>query len=666
MEEVKKDLFKSGGEISVGKFSENFHEDWVEESFYFEKAYGKQKKFSNYTREYLGNSFTARRLFFLFLSVFIIFFFIFLRLFYLQIIQGADNRVLAENNRQRIVPIPAERGLIYDRNGLSLTKNIPNFSLAIIPQSLPRSVELRENIISKLSSLTGISVGEIRALLEEYKDYTYESIVIKENLEYDTALSILIALGDDLPGIQIQRGSKRLYLNIQTEEITTSTPNSLSHVVGYIGKLNKDELKNLYSEGYYPSDLIGKTGIEKSYETFLRGTYGRKRIEVDAAGREQTVLAEEAPVPGFYLELSIDKIIQNKLEEIILSYLKNSNLRRVSAIVLDPNNGQVLALVSLPTFDNNDFSGGIKKEIYNNYLNDPDQPLFSRAYSGIFPSGSTIKPAIAAAAMEERIINAKTVFLSTGGLQVGQWFFPDWQAGGHGSTDVRRALAWSVNTFFYYIGGGYNNFTGLGVEKITEYLKKFGFGKILGLDLPGEEKGFLPSKEWKERVKNERWYVGDTYNLSIGQGDLLVTPLQVAAMTTVFANGGTLYKPEIIKAVIDPITKEEQPVESSILNENFINPDNIKTIRMGMKDCVDYGSCRRLSLLPISVAGKTGTAQWNSKKPNHAWFTSFAPFENPEITLTILVEEGGEGSATAAPIAYDFYKWWSFYRNIQE
>ena len=265
---------------------------------------------------------------------------------------------------------------------------------------------------------------------------------------------------------------------------------------------------------------------------------------------------------------------------------------------------------------------------------------------------------IATAALQEGIITAKTTFLSNGGLRIGNWFFPDWQAGGHGLTNVRRSIAWSVNTFYYYIGGGFEHFVGLGVDRITAYLKEYGLSEKLGIDIPGEQPGFLPSKEWKESVKGERWYVGDTYNLSIGQGDLLVTPLQINSLISTIANGGTLYKPHLMKYEEDPITKEKVIYETEVLNDNIVNSEYTEQARLGMKDCVDYGSCRRLSLLPFTSAGKTGTAQWSSTKENHAWFTAFAPYDNPEITLTVLVEEGGGGADVSAPIAFDILNWW--------
>ncbi|MEK7064924.1 MAG: penicillin-binding protein 2 [Patescibacteria group bacterium] len=627
--------------------SGKYKRQWVEDNVLFTKKTGRQTPLPH-SNSHVNSSFENKTAswFFIFLSA--IFILIAGRIFYLQIIAGSDYRALAERNRQRIIPIPAERGLIYDRNNISLTTNIPSFSIAVVPQDLPRQESKRAPLIKKLAELSNQNEDYIRQILRDYSAYSYESIVIQENIDYDTALKLLIS-ATDLPGIQIQRGSKRHYENFP-----------LAHIIGYIGKLNQTELTNLYQKKYYPSDYIGKTGVEKTYETALRGIFGRKRTEVNALGKEQSVLAEEAPIPGQHVKLAIDLEMQKMLEKIINNSLKASNKDRASGIVMNPNSGEILAMVSLPTFDNNDFSGGISVERYRAYIEDENKPLFNRAIGGSYPSGSSIKPAIAASALQEGIITPATNFLSTGGLRVSKWFFPDWQAGGHGATNVRKALASSVNTFFYYIGGGYKNFIGLGPDKLKMWLEKFGFSRLSGIDLPGENDGFLPSPEWKQNTKNEQWYIGDTYNFSIGQGDVLVSPLQIANMTALIANGGKLMEPHVVHSLIDPVTKKETKIAPRVIRENFISTKNLDTVRHGMRDCVTSGSCQRLASLPFAVAGKTGTAQWNSKKPNHAWFTSFAPFNSPEIVVTILVEEGGEGSAISAPIAYEFYKWWGF------
>lgn len=641
--------------------SGKYKHQWVEDNVLFTRKTGRQTLLP-YSNSHVNSSFENKtaRWFFIFLSI--IFILIVGRIFYLQIISGSDYRALAERNRQRIIPIPAERGLMYDRNSVSLTANIPSFSIAVVPQDLPRQESKRAPLIKKLAELSSQDENAIRQILREYSAYSYESIVIQENIDYDTALKLLIS-ATDLPGIQIQRGSKRHYENYKTQApIATSTPYSLAHIIGYIGKLNQTELTDLYQKKYYPSDYIGKSGVEKTYETALRGTFGRRRIEVNATGKEQSVLAEEAPIPGQHVKLAIDLEMQKMLEKIISNSLKANNKDRASGIVMNPNSGEILAMVNLPAFDNNDFSGGISTQRYKTYTEDENKPLFNRAIGGSYPSGSSIKPAIAASALQEGIITASTSFLSTGGLWVSKWFFPDWQAGGHGVTNVRKALASSVNTFFYYIGGGYKNFIGLGPDKLKTWLEKFGFSRLSGIDLPGENDGFLPSPEWKEKTKNEQWYIGDTYNFSIGQGDVLVSPLQIANMTASIANGGKLMEPHVVKSLIDPVTKKETEIAPRVIRENFISTKNLDTVKLGMRDCITSGSCKHLASLPFAVAGKTGTAQWNSNKPNHAWFTSFAPLNSPEIVVTILVEEGGEGSAISAPIAYEFYKWWGTYK----
>lgn len=622
--------------------------DWVESSFLFERATGKQPA-APQGEGFIGSSFTIKKMVGFFVAIGLLLSVLFARIIFLQFVHGDEYHSLAEKNRGRAVPISAERGTIYDRNGIPLTKNVPNFSLAVVPQDLPRKTAEREAVIKRLSTITGKEAGEIRSLLETYQSYRFESIVITDDIAYDQALQILIN-ASDLPGISIHRGSKRLYVS--------DLPEAFSHILGYVGKISKDELDKKYSDGYLPSDSIGKTGIEKSYESSLRGVYGERRVEVNAMGREQSVLSEEAPAPGEHITLSIDAKMQTALYNILKRGLQTAGKKRGSAIVLDPMSGEVLAIVSIPSFNNNDFSGGIDAETYNTYVNNTDEPLFSRALSGTYPSGSSIKPAIAAAALAEGIITSMTSFLSTGGIQIGQWFFPDWLPGGHGVTDVRKSLAWSVNTFYYYIGGGYKNFVGLGVEKMTSYLARFGFGSRLGIDLPGEASGFLPSEAWKETHKKEQWYIGDTYNLSIGQGDLLVTPLQIAGMTAAIANGGTLYRPHVAKEITFPLTKSIQAIEPVVLNPSVVPEEYLSIVKLGMRDCVTVGSCHQLADLPFAAAGKTGTAQWSTGRSPHAWFTSFAPFSSPAITITVIIEEGGEGGIVAQPVAKEFYEWW--------
>lgn len=651
------DIFRSFGNDKFTKFFKRQKKEWVESSFFIEEATDKHTPLPQ-TNTHIRSSLTQRSVIgslvlFLFFSIIAL-----TRVGHLQIAYGEEYRERALGNSQRLIPIPSQRGLFYDRNGVQLTKNIPKFALALVPQELPRNKEVRQDIIHQLALLTNQADQDIANILNEFGNYSYESVIIKDDIDYETALSIQIKAGD-LPGIRIERGSKRLYLHNDPEQ-GLSAP-SLSHIFGYTGKLTREELDALHDKGYLPSDDIGKTGLEKSYEELLRGTYGRRRIEVDAAGREQAILAEEAPNPGDHLILSVDAQLQKILDLALTNALNELETKTASAVVMDPRNGEILAMSSHPYFDNNDFSGGIDTETYQTYITDKTRPLFNRSVAGTYPSGSTLKLPIAAIALEKGIITPATSFLSTGGISVGQWFFPDWQAGGHGRVDVTEAIAWSVNTFFYYIGGGYNNVNGLGVDALREGLAAFGFAERLGIDIPSEAAGFLPSKEWKEETKGEPWYIGDTYNMSIGQGDVLVTPLQIASMTSVIANGGTLYKPHLVKGIINAEDGNIRESSPEIVRDNISSPSALAAVRLGMRECVEYGSCRRLSLLPFETAGKSGTAQWSSTGETHAWFTAFTPYENPELVIVVLVEEGGGGSAVAAPIVFEFFnEWWKY------
>ncbi len=575
------------------------------------------------------------------------------RSFYLQIWRGDLYLAKAEANRLRLKAIPAERGLIYDANRRPLVTNLPTFSLELLPGDLPKETEKAEEEIKKIAQITGVAETEIAKTLADFKNLNYRAVTVKDNLDYESAIRLLTQSAE-LPGISIEKKTRRQYL-------TAEDFSSLSHLLGYLGKVSRADL----NQDYLPTDALGKSGLEKFYEQTLRGLYGKKEIEVDFLGREKRFISQQPPSSGKSLILALDLDLQKKIEEVLRSQLRALNKKRGSVIALNPQNGEILSLVSLPAYDNNLFNGNVSQEEYNKLVTDEDRPLFSRAWSGEYPSGSVIKPLLAAAALEEKLITDQTTFLSNGGLEVGQWFFPDWKAGGHGLTNVVKALAESVNTFFYIIGGGYKNFFGLGVEKITSYYKKFGLTGRLNLDLPGEATGFLPSPEWKQTAKNERWYIGDTYNISIGQGDVLVTPLQVASYTAIFGNGGKLYQPRLVKAILsaDGQIKELAP---TVLAENLMSPETLKIIRTGLRSAVREGSARSLSDLAVTVAGKTGTAQWSRVKSPHAWFTGFAPYDNPKIVLTILIEEGGEGSAAAVPVAKEVLQWWTNHLTVNK
>lgn len=570
---------------------------------------------------------------------------------YLQVAQGQHFSAVAEGNRIRILNTKAPRGVIYDRHQNLLVENVARTTLAVVPVDLPNDDEELRIIAEKISEIGATSTPAVLRLLEEQSPYSYQPVTVVGELTHEQAIATEILSGK-YPGVILKTESIRNYLT------STSTP-SLAHVIGYTGKLEPDRLEQYLEDGYLFDDIVGKTGIESFYEKELKGVNGRQQVEVDAIGQTKEILASESAVSGRNLVLTIDHELQKKAEESLQRIMDQYGKKRGSVIIMDPNSGEILSMVSLPTFDNNIFSQGISSEVFSELINDPDRPLFSRSISGEYPSGSTFKLIVGAAALQEGVITPRTGVNSVGGIAVSRWFFPDWKAGGHGWTTLGKAIAESVNTFFYMIGGGYNDFPGLGVDRLTKYAKQFGLSQQLGIDLPNEASGFLPSQEWKEEVKGERWYIGDTYNLSIGQGDVLVTPLQVASWTAVFANGGTLYQPYVVKDILDADNRVVDTVEPTVLNDNFISSENIAAVKRGLREAVEYGSAIRLQNLPITSGGKTGTAQWSSNKDPHGWFTAIAPYENPQIVITVLVEEGEGGNTTALPVAYDILAWWT-------
>lgn len=584
------------------------------------------------------------------------------RVIWLQGVHGQKYRNIAEGNRIRIVRIQPNRGLIYDRNLKPLVKNTAYFSLAVTPGDLPQDEEKREEIFNKfiqiveqISSDDEKNTIDFIRVIKNASPYSYQPIIIKDDLSYTHAMSLLIQL-EDSPGISLLTSARRKY--IQPETDFTQAPNIgiFSHIVGYVGKISPEEYEQY---PYYAlNDFIGKTGLELYYEEILRGEFGQKRIEVNSFGKEERVESRNPPQEGYDLILSIDGELQKKIVHTLAKYIKSAGSHAGAAVALDPRTGEILAIASYPSYNNNIFISGTQNE-YQALSDDPYKPFVFRAISGEYPMGSIIKPVIAAGALSEGIIDENTTINSYGGLTIGTWFFADWKEGGHGPTNVIKALAQSVNTFFYYIGGGYKNFKGLGIEGINFYARMFGLGSKTGIDLPGERLGFIATPQWKEEIRKEQWYIGDTYHISIGQGDVLVTPLQVAHYTAAIANGGIFFKPHLVKYIRNPENGEiQRAIAPEVINSEIIKQEYINIVRNGMRAAVTYGSAIRLSYLPIKVAGKTGTAQVGGGKKPHAWFTGFAPYEDPKIVITILVENAGGGSAVAVPAAYEILDWW--------
>jgi len=559
-----------------------------------------------------------------------------LKSFQLQIIKGGYWRILADENRIRSLPIEPLRGIIYDKNKIPLAINIPKLDLVVIPADLVENKEF-ERIIERLAQTLEKPKEEIEGKINENIALSYP-IVIEEDIPTEKAL-LLESEFSDVPEISIRKDSRRQYENGPI----------FVHVLGYLGKANKEEISQ---KKYFLDDYIGRAGIENVYENMLKGFYGEELVEIDNLGRSQKVLATKEALAGQDVVLSIDAELQKEIYNVLKAKLSTLYTARAAAVAVNPQNGKILALISFPSFDNNEFIRGLSPESFDKIIQNKNEPLFNRAITGNYPPGSTIKPLIASAVLEEGVISPNKQINCPGYINLVDkynpnifWTYNDWKA--HGPTDIIKAIAESCDVYFYTVGGGYGDIKGLGIEKMGEYLKMFGWGQILGIDLPSEKAGFIPNPIWKKQIKNEDWYIGDTYNCSIGQGDITVSPLQIAMAMAAIANGGKLFQPQLLN-----------DKEAKIINQNFIKKEFLEIVRKGMREAVISGSARLLADLSVKAAGKTGTAQISKTKAPHSWFTVFAPYENPQIVLTILIENGGEGSTTAVPIAKDILAWY--------
>uniref|UniRef100_A0A7V3J9Y1 Penicillin-binding protein 2 n=1 Tax=candidate division CPR3 bacterium TaxID=2268181 RepID=A0A7V3J9Y1_UNCC3 len=577
---------------------------------------------------------TKRYIFLFYLIIGVVFLSLFLKLFSLQVVGGARYREQAEGNRLRIRATEAPRGIIYDRNKNPLVKNVASFSLQVYPADLPIKKEDRFALYKKLSEDLNIPLSEIEKV-EARRNYQ-EPVVLKEGLSQDEAL-LLESKTTEMPVVKVVKQPSREYLPKEF---------SLSHILGYV------------------SESKGKSGLEESYEEYLKGVDGKQSIEVDALGRVTRILAASPAKAGDSLVLSLDLGLQEQMVKSLLSMMEKTKSKAAVAIAADPQTGGILGMVSLPAYDNNLFTKGVKNNEYEKLLKDPQAPLFNRAISGTYPSGSVIKPVVAAAALEEKIINPKTTISDPGVINIVNKYnpsivysFPDWKPGGHGRVDVYKAIEQSCDVFFYALGGGWQNIPGLGEKRLTNWLTKFGLGKKTGIDLSGEKEGFIPTAAWKEKVKKEIWYQGDSYHLAIGQGDFLATPLQILNYTIYFANGGIMYKPHFVTEIDTPEGQLVRKIDPEIVAKDLVSRDNVQVVREGMRRVVTSGTARSLSNLPFTVAGKTGTAQNPHGEP-HAWFIAFAPYENPKIATVVLIENGGEGSSAAVPVTREILQYW--------
>jgi len=442
-----------------------------------------------------------------------------------------------------------------------------------------------------------------------------------------------------------------------------------AHILGYVGRIPAEEVERYEALGYDPHlDRVGLAGVEYTFEEELKGRKGQKYIEVDVAGREiRTVGVPQEANSGHNLILALDLDLQRATEEALRAGMEAVESTSGSVIALNPQTGEVLALATLPSYDNNLFAGGISAEDYKRLAEDPEHPLVNHAIGGQYPPGSTMKIILAAAGLEGQVISSQHRLFCQGTLWLPNRYFPDnrelaqpfycWLKSGHGALHIVEALAYSCDIFFYQLGGGLREFEGIGLARLTEYAKRFGLGQRSGIALTGETAGLVPTAKWKRLNYAENWTTGDTYNISIGQGFILATPLQMVNATAAVANGGTLYRPQIGYEVRTADGQLVHPFRSEVIRQVDVSPQYLELVRQGLRGAVAWGTARRADLPEVAVAGKTGTAEFLGPRdekgnlPTHAWFTAFAPYEDPEIALVVFVAGGGEGSSTAVPIA---------------
>lgn len=558
----------------------------------------------------------------------IVVFFLFsiLALVYYQIIRGTDYFRLSQNNRIKLRRLTAARGLIYDRQGRILVGHRLVFNVALLAQET-RDVQ---QLLAKISPIVDIPENE---LLRQYKNNLaapFVPVVVARDIPKNKAI-ILESKESNLPGLVIETEPLRDYRQAK----------SICHIAGYLGRIDEVEFKKRKLYGYQVRDLIGKSGIEKRFDHLLQGQAGGMQVEVNNLGYKVRVLGSQQPQAGSNIYLTIDAQLQNFVDQLMEE-------KKGACIVMDPQNGEILAMVSKPSFDPNLFIDALSSKPTANYsvrelLNAKDAPLINRAISAEYPPGSIFKIVVAVAGLESGIVAPGERFNCAGSFRVGNREFFCWNLDGHGEENICSALAHSCNVYFYKLA------LMLGVDKLTSFARKFGMGGACGIDLPYESTGFVPSKSWKEKVWKESWYDGDTANFSIGQGYLLVTPLQMVQMVSAAANGGYLVQPHLLKKSAYNLAKAK---------EIGLRKETLNTVKQGMLRALEdtHGTAHRANIPELIWAAKTGTAQ-TSYQSTHGWFGGFYPFDAPRIALVVFLEHGGSGGDVPAKIAKEIVKY---------
>jgi penicillin-binding protein 2 len=571
------------------------------------------------------------------------FFILLLRIWHLQILSGDEYRSRSESNRLRFLPVAASRGTILDRNGKVLVSNRPSFSLAVIPQEVHNKAAL----LDQLSSLLGLDRAELAERWEKVKGRAkYYPIVLASNISRDQ-VEIIEENRLHLPGVEVEMKPVREYANGILA----------SHLLGYIGEISEDELDGKGFEDYNPGDYIGKNGVERGWEMELHGSDGGRQLEVDARGRVLRTISETYPTVGNSVVLTIDAALQKETEHAFGN-------QAGAAVAMDVNSGEVLAFVSNPGFDPALFSGKMPVDKWKEYLEDIRHPLENKALTGQYPPGSTFKIITALAGLEEGKVNNTTSVSCSGSYSVGTSKFNCWNRHGHGTTSLKKSLRESCDVYYYQLSEK------LGVDRIAAMAKRFMLGSALGIGLKNEKNGLIPTTEWKQKRFGKRWIYGETLPVAIGQGYVLMTPIQMASMIATVASEGAVYRPHLVKRIIDADGKPLKEFKAELIGNTGVSAESFRLVKQGLYACVNEpgGTGAMARLWDVRVAGKTGSSQVvrmrDGKQSNqykhrdHALFVAFAPFEKPEIAVAVVVEHGQHGGSAAAPIAGRMLRAW--------
>ncbi len=570
-----------------------------------------------------------------------------MRVWYLQILQGQNFKGLSENNRIRQISLSPYRGIIKDRNGETLVSIRPSFNLYITPEDIGDLIETLGFLSEK------IPINKIKLRRDIKAVRAFKDVLVKSDINWEE-----VAFVEEnkmrLPGVRINVEPLRNYVY----------NDFASHALGYLGEISKAKLEGMKNSVYRQGDLVGKRGIERVYESVLRGEKGYEEVEVDVSGRELRTVRKLPPKSGEGLILTLDARIQKVVEQLMTGTPESPVSG--SIVVIKVQTGEIMALVSKPSFDANLFAAGISKENWKKLILDERHPLQNRAIDGQYPPASTYKIVTALAALEEKVITPEATVYCPGHFKLGKGRYRCWKKRGHGAVNMHTALVQSCDVFFYTMG--YR----LGIDRLAKYAKELGLGSITGIGLKGEKPGLIPTTTWKLAARKQPWLAGETISASIGQGFNLITPIQQANMVATLANGGILLKPYLIKSIEDSDGKVLKEFYPEITRKINIKPESLKLVLEAMRGVVNepHGTGYRARLKNIKVSGKTGTAQVVRMKPgdqrdgektpyqfqDHAWFVAFAPFEKPEISVSVIVEHGGHGGSVAAPLARKIIK----------